>query len=177
MKIVVGSKNPVKLEAVTTGFKAVFPNEKIEVAGVEVASGVHEQPMSDHEMMQGAKNRAQRALAKDKSADYGVGLEGGLHEYEGDWYGRSWMAVLNKEGKIGLGSSVSCYIPPHMMELVHKGKDLRQVCEELYGVEDIGRKEGYFGLLTNNLITRASGYTDGVIMALANFIHPEISRK
>lgn len=176
MKIAVGSENPVKLEAVENGFRKVFPKDNIEVIGVKVKSGVSEQPLSDAEMMKGAKNRAKAALKKVENADYGVGLEGGLNEYNGEWYGRSWMSIIDREGAHGMGSSVSCYIPPKMMRLVHEGKDLKKVCEELFGIKDIGRKEGYYGLLTNNAITRASGYGDGIVMALSNFIRPKIVR-
>ncbi len=173
MKIAVGSENPIKLEAVEDGFRKVFPQEKIDVIGVNAKSGVSEQPLSDAEMMRGAKNRAKSAIKKVAGADYGVGLEGGLNEHDGEWYGRSWMSIIDKKGTRGMGSSVSCYIPPKMMELVHKGKDLKTVCEELFGIEDIGRKEGYFGLLTNNAITRTSGYSDGIVMALSNFVRPK----
>lgn len=173
MIIAVGSKNPVKLEAVENGFRKVFPQESLDVIGVDVKSGVSEQPLSDVEMMKGAKNRAKAALNSVKSAEYGVGLEGGLNEHDGEWYGRSWMSIIDRSGTHGMGSSVSCYIPPKMMKLVHEGKDLKTVCEELFGIQDIGRKEGYFGLLTNNAITRASGYSDGIVMALSNFVRPK----
>lgn len=173
MKIAVGSQNPVKLEAVENGFRKVFIKDNLEIIGVSVKSGVNEQPLSDAEMMKGAKNRAKAALTSVAGADYGVGLEGGLNEHDGEWYGRSWMSIINKNGIHGMGSSVSCYIPPKMMKLVHEGKDLKTVCEELFGIKDIGRKEGYFGLLTNNAITRASGYSDGIVMALSNFVRPK----
>src|SRR5687768_4500395 len=165
MIISVGSLNPVKLHAVEQAFKTVWPKQQLKLDGIAANSGVKEQPLSDQEMLRGAKARAQQVMALAK-ADFGVGLEGGLHKIGDDWFGRSWIVVMDRSGRVGVGSSVSCLIPPAMMDLIHQGKDMNQVCEALYGVKDIGKREGYFGLLTNNLITRASGYRDGVIMAL-----------
>src|SRR5512138_1079348 len=40
MKIAVGSRNPVKIEAVREAFAAAFPDEDVEVSGVEVGAMV-----------------------------------------------------------------------------------------------------------------------------------------
>jgi inosine/xanthosine triphosphatase len=124
-------------------------------------------------MIKGAKKRAQVALTQVEAADYGVGLEGGLHKIDIDWFGRSWIAIVDASGKLGLASSVSCYIPPPMMKLIDEGKTMSEVCEILYGRKDIGKQEGYFGLLTNNHITRAKGYSEAVVMALSTFMSAE----
>ena len=79
MKVVVGSQNPVKLEAVELGIKELWPSKQIELLGMEVDSGINEQPLSDVEMIKGAKKRAHAAITGQKDARYGVGLEGGLH--------------------------------------------------------------------------------------------------
>ena len=47
MKIVVASKNPVKINATDAGFSTYF--EGVEVLGVSVESGVSDQPKSDEE--------------------------------------------------------------------------------------------------------------------------------
>ena len=61
-KVAVGSKNPVKIEAVRLAFKTAWPRKEWAVEGVEVDSGVPDQPMSDEESICGARNRAQRSL-------------------------------------------------------------------------------------------------------------------
>ncbi len=93
LTIAVGSKNPVKCNAVLRGYNQVacfFPPlggmntataPKIE--GIEVPSGVSDQPMSDEETQKGAQNRAMSAYAAYQEL-YGVapflavGLEGGV---------------------------------------------------------------------------------------------------
>ncbi len=49
IKILVGSLNPVKINAVTNAFKIVFPNNEIQCKGTHAPSGVADQPMSANE--------------------------------------------------------------------------------------------------------------------------------
>ncbi len=55
MKILVGSKNPVKLNAVKEAFSLYFEN--IEIVSISVPSNVSDQPINE-ETYEGAKNRA-----------------------------------------------------------------------------------------------------------------------
>ena len=75
MKIAVGSRNPVKIEAVKRAFNKAFG--ECEVIGVSVSSDISNMPISFEEGVKGAKNRAEKAIEKLK-ADFGVGLEGGV---------------------------------------------------------------------------------------------------
>ena len=173
MKIAVGSKNPVKIEAVRLAFAKVWPDKKWEVVGVEVKSGVTDQPMSDKEGIMGAQNRAKRALEKLR-ADYGVGLEGGLQKIGRRWFCCGWLAVVNKKGEVGLGSSARMVVPSAMIRLIKTGKELGEVEDKLFGKSNAKQAEGYFGLMTKNVLTRMQGYRDGVIVALARFIQPQL---
>jgi len=53
MLILVGSKNPVKIESVKEAFEKYFSN--VDVQGVEVSSGVSDQPVNE-DTFRGAKN-------------------------------------------------------------------------------------------------------------------------
>jgi inosine/xanthosine triphosphatase len=96
MKIAVGSENPTKIEAVKNAFTIVWPEESWDVTGHNVGSDISDQPMSDEESIQGAKNRARKALELTK-ADFGVGLEGGLQQIGEYWFDSGWIVVVNKE--------------------------------------------------------------------------------
>lgn len=61
MKVVVGSKNKTKVGAVEKVWKDA------EITSLSVPSGVAAQPFSDEETMQGAINRAKRALEEGSS--------------------------------------------------------------------------------------------------------------
>lgn len=173
MKIAVGSKNPVKIAAVKQAFEKVFPEKQWDVEGIDVASGVSDQPMSDVESITGARNRAEKsrdALA----ADYGVGLEGGLQQIGDAWFDCGWIVILDKSGIEGIGSSVRMHTPDKMIAMVHEGMELGHINDKLFGIENSKQGDGHFGLMTKNAITRTSGYTEAVIAALARFIRPEV---
>lgn len=173
MKIAVGSTNPAKINAVKLAFASVWPREVLEIIGVDVASGVSNQPMSDKESIRGATNRAKRALKKSL-ADFGVGLEGGLHKIDKNWFDKGWMVVIDKKGQMGIGSSINMLTPPEMMRMIQEEKlELGEVNDLIFKRKNSKHAEGHFGLMTKNLITRTDAYKAALISALVRFIHPE----
>lgn len=173
MKVAIGTKNPVKIQAVEEAFTKVWPDKKFEYIGVDVTSGVPDQPMSDGESIMGATNRAQAALEKLNS-DFGVGLEGGLQLIGDKWFDCGWIVVLDSKGHKGVGSSIKMEVPPKMMKLIQEGKELGKVVDILFHVENSKQTNGHFGLMTGKTITRKEGYRDGVIAALAAFINQQV---
>lgn len=173
-KVAVGSKNPVKVEAVRLAFSDVWPEIEWVVNGSDVASGVSDQPMSDKESVKGAINRAKRAL-KELKADFGVGIEGGIQKIGSEYVDSGWVIVFEKSGKMGIGSSIRMHTPHKMMEMVlEKGLELGDACDILFSRKNTKQTEGQFGLLTKNLITRTDAYRSGVLSALVRFINPEL---
>lgn len=172
-KIAVGSENPVKIEAVRLAFSAVWPEEEWVVEGVKVSSGVSDQPMSDSESVRGATTRA-KAAQEALDAEYGVGLEGGMQEIEGEWYDGGWIVVYRKDGVTGKGSTVRMPVPPKMLALIQQGMELGEVDDVVFKKENSKQINGHFGLMTNDVITRTAGYRDGVVAALTLFIHPHL---
>lgn len=173
MRVAVGSQNPVKIKAAKQGLKAVWPKKIWEVSGVDVSSGVSDQPMSDTESIKGARTRARKAIRK-LNADFGIGVEGGLQKIGKNWFDSGWVVVVDKKGKLGIASSIKAHTPPKMVNMVKKGIELGDVDDMLFGRKNSKQAEGHFGLVTNNLITRTRGYKDAVIMALSRFINPSL---
>jgi inosine/xanthosine triphosphatase len=178
MRVAVGSKNPVKIKSVKLAFEALWPERKWQVEGIEVDSGISDQPMSDEESsdeesIEGAYNRARKAL-KELKSDYGVGLEGGLQLTGDHWLDCGWVVAVDKKGNEGIGSTVKMVVPKKMMDMIHDGKELADACDTLFNETNSKHKEGHFGLMTKNQITRTDGYKDGVIAALSFFVHPDL---
>lgn len=173
--VAVGSTNPTKTDPVREVFTKHWKN--VVVKGVSVSSGVADQPMSDEEMYQGALNRAQKALKKVKGAQYGVGIEGGLHKYSYGWFERSIVIIVDRKGTVGIGSSGGLCLPEKIMERIHAGDNLEQAVDSLFGTKQIGKSIGMFGIMTKEVVTRASGVSHGIAFALAPFLHPAIYSK
>jgi len=56
-KVIIGSNNPVKLEATKEAFTVSFPDQLFEYKTYSADSGVSEQPFGIEETRAGAKNR------------------------------------------------------------------------------------------------------------------------
>lgn len=172
--IAVGSKNPVKIAAALKAFEVMFPDQAFEAVGYDADSGVSDQPMSDAETLQGAKNRAAAALKADENAAYGVGMEGGFQEQKEGWFDSHWVVVVERSGKQGIGQSMRIPIPDSFMPEIHAGKELGHVCDEYFGQENVKQGKGYVGLVTNNVIDREHMTKDAVIAALISIVNPTI---
>jgi len=172
MLIAVGSTNPTKIKPVKQVFAYHFKNVK--VIGVNVASGVKEQPLTDKEMYKGALTRAKRSLQSIENADFGVGIEGGLHQYSYGWLERSLVVIIDRKGNIGIGSSGGLVLPNKVIKEIKEGKNLEEIIDKIFGTERIGRGIGMFGVFTKGVVTRSEGVKHGVAFALARFLHKKL---
>jgi inosine/xanthosine triphosphatase len=167
MKIAIGSENPAKLKAAKLAVKKIYPNAKI--FQVRVSSNVNDQPKSEGEAIKGAINRASQAQ-KRLNSDFGIGMEGGIHRIGKKWFECGWIAVVNKKGKIGLGSSARFEVSEKIHKRLLNGEDLAQVIDDLARRKDIAKKEGAMGVLTKGHLPRHKAYSHGIIFAFAPFI-------
>lgn len=168
MRIVVGSKNPVKVGAVAEAFKKYWPES--EVVGVEVSSGVNEQPMSEIETVRGAKNRAQRSIGE---ADYGVGIEGGVCEIEGKLFECAWVAVIDRGGKLGLAGGLYFELPEKIAAKIRAGGELGPLMDEFTGKTNVKQGSGAIGIFTKGELDRKAAYVQIVLSAMIKFVSPE----
>lgn len=167
-KIVVASKNPVKLNATLDGFLRMFPDEQFEVVGVSAASEVSDQPMTDDETYRGAFNRANNAEIAEPSADFWVGLEGGVEIKDDDMETFAWIVIKGKEG-FGKSRSNTIFLPPKVAELVRAGKELGEADDIVFNMTNSKQANGAPGILTGDVITRSQQYANAVILALIPF--------
>ena len=172
--IVVASKNPVKVNASLDGFRKMFPNEIFEVRSVSVSSGVGIQPRSDSEAFQGAWNRVNNASKEIPNADFWVGIEGGIEEKGLDMEAFAWVAVKDKNKKLGKGRTGTFFLPPKIAELIKQGKELGEADDIVFGRTNSKQENGAVGILTDNVVDRTKYYTEAVVLALIPFVNEEL---
>lgn len=157
MKIIVGTKNKAKIEAVSEIMRE-YPHLKgAEVCGTEAASNVSDQPKSLEETVTGAKNRAKFVFA---DCDYGIGIESGLMQVPGSKSGYMDVCVCaifdGKEFHLGLSSAWEFpdVSTTHMM--IHDGLDMSQAINKAGMTKNpqIGSAEGAIGILTKGRMDR-----------------------
>ena len=176
MKIVVASQNPVKLKAVATAFAAMLPDTPAEIIGVNVDSGVSDQPRGDDETRRGARQRADNARKTAPDADFWVGLEGGVDEFGDSLLTFAWMSIASADGRRGETRSVGLPLPPAIKLLVDEGLELGDANDRVFGTVNSKHQGGAFGLLTDGRYTRESVYVEALCVALVPLINPIYSR-
>ena len=169
MQIIVGSTNPVKIQAVQVALHEVYAEAK--VSGVAVPSGVADQPWNDAETRQGAYNRAQ-AVLDQTSADVAVGLEGGVLESEFGLMTSAWCVILDRAGHVGVGGNSCTLLPPSVADHLQRGVELGIAMDRFSGQTNTKHKDGAIGILTDGLVSRQTAYEIIIKMALAPLIHP-----
>ena len=173
-QVIVGSLNPVKIEATRIAFTRVWPEQNWIVNGCAVPSGVSAQPMSFTETIRGARNRAVNALSTSAASLYTVGIEGGLQQIEGQWYDFGWIIIRDRAGNEGIGATIGMAVPPRMIEMIQQGMELGDVIDIVFEKQNSKQVNGHFGLMTHDALTRSAAYADGVVSALSHFIQPNL---
>jgi inosine/xanthosine triphosphatase len=178
MKVLVGSRNPVKLEATKEAFSKYF--DAVEVVGIEVNSKVPNQPIDD-ETFAGAKNRAfeLKRINKERNfkAEFLVGIEGGIKRLFDRRFTFGVMCIMDDKGKIGYGTSPFFELPSHISEELLKGKgtiELGDVMDSLIGEKNTKEKQGAVGHFTKGVMDRKRYYVDGLTVALIPFLNADL---
>ncbi len=172
--IVVASTNPVKIEAARRGFAALFPDVLCRVEGAAVASGVSDQPMSDYETYRGALNRARQARRARPDADYWLGIEGGVQDFDGELLTFAWVVALSASG-FGRSRTATFSLPAAIAALVRQGVELGEADDRVFGRSNSKQANGAVGILTADAIDRTAYYAHAVTLALIPFKHPGLT--
>jgi inosine/xanthosine triphosphatase len=102
-------------------------------------------------------------------------MEGNVHSNSHGMFLGDWVAIIDKNGKIGLGQSASIELPKHIEEKINSGEELGPIIQELMkdDKDTIRHNEGTNGILTNGLYTRVKEFEDATRCALARFVNPD----
>lgn len=173
MKIIVASKNPVKINTTLDGFKKMFPEQEFEIEGVSVPSGVADQPKTDKETFEGANNRSLTAKQQFPNADFWVGIEGGIEDTGTEMTSFAWI-VIQGRNLIGKSRTGTFLLSPKVAELIRSGLELGDADDKIFGMKNSKQQNGAVGILTKDLLTRQSFYEVSVILALIPFKNSDI---
>ncbi len=175
MKIIVGTQNRIKIEAVRETIENYDFLKGAAVEGIEAGSGVDKQPKSIDETVAGAKNRAAAAAT---GADFGVGIEDGLIKVPGTLTGYMNVCVAAFYGgkRFYLGMSAGFEYPPRAVELVEKGLDINEAFYKMKLTDNprIGSSRGAVGILTRNRWQRKDTVKQALVAALIQLDNPDL---
>ena len=174
MKILMGTKNPGKIEGARQAFEKYFDN--IEIEGIAVESNVGAQPVNE-EILQGAKNRIKNlkeyANTNNIKADFYIASEAGITNLLGEWIDINAVVIEDSKGFQSIGTSQGFPIPDKYIEEI-KETELGKVMDRLFSGKELGKGKGGISFLTKDEITRIDLTRNAFIMALSRFINEDI---
>ena len=179
--IALGSDRAAKILAVRASIARVATIDsswaEATVLARPVETNAPAMPLNDWQLMQGARERAlavrDQLRAQRREADIYVGLEGGFHSIsiEGEWHTflRGWAyATDGQNGTFGATPSIS--VPAGLAKKVIEGRrELGLVIDEVAGMKDVRTRQGAWGILSRDLVTRAMSFELALIAAFAPF--------
>ena len=180
-RIALGSDRAAKIMAVRASIARVAEIDSswrnASVVARKVETDAPAMPINDWELMSGARQRAlavrEILVGQKLDADLYVGLEGGFHSIsvDGEWHTflRGWAFVTDGErGSFGMSPSIS--VPEAIVKSVIQGKrELGIVIDEVAGARDVRSRQGAWGVLSRDLLTRSMSFEAALIAAFAPF--------
>jgi len=185
-RIALGSDRAAKIMAVRASIARVAEVDPAwrdaNVVARSVKTEAPAMPLNDWELMSGARQRAlavrEILIAQRLDADLYVGLEGGFHSIsvDGEWHTflRGWAFVTDGQ-RDSFGMSPSIEVPDAIVKDVVEGKrELGIVIDDFAGIRDVRSKQGAWGVLSRDLLTRSMSFEAALIAAFAPFYNPSL---
>lgn len=174
MKILIGTKNPGKIEGAKQAFEKYFKD--VEIEGISVESEVSNQPF-DEEIFIGAKNRINnlKEYAKQNNIepDFYLASEAGITNLLGDWIDINAAVIEDKNGIQSVGTSQGFEIPEKYINEI-KATELGIVMDKIFEGNNLSKGKGGISILTKDIITRIDLTRNAFVMALIKHINGEI---
>ena len=169
-KVVIASKNPVKINATKKAFESVF-NDRFEFEGFSADSLVSDQPMNNLETLTGAMNRLKNI--QHLKADYFVSIEGGVDILDDNYEAFAWI-IISDDKKTGKAKTATFPLPLKISKLIKKGYELGDADDIVFKRSNSKQKNGAVGILSDNLINRTDYYVHAIILALIPFTNSKL---
>ena len=167
-EVAVGTESATKIAAVREALRSIFPQTAITIHASKVDSGVPDQPFGFDQTMQGAVNRATKALERFPESELGIGLEGGVLELRGRLIDFGIVYVLGRNGVSGVGVSEGIALPSRVAELIYNGQELSDAMQHVYGLDTVATRD-CSGYLTNGRLPSEKYYEAPVLTALHDY--------
>ncbi|MCA1623566.1 MAG: DUF84 family protein [Acidobacteria bacterium] len=186
MNIALGTTRASKIAALQTAITRIAEMDSdwrnAEIIPLAVETNSPAMPLTDEELMLGAKSRAEVVqdllLKGDKAAQFYVGLEGGFHtikmENQNYTFLRGW-AYVTDGSRSSFGASPSILVPDLIVKrVVEEKRELGDVIDEVAGENDVRSRQGSWGVFSRDLLARSTSFELALIAAFALFYNAKL---
>ncbi|MDT5293748.1 MAG: inosine/xanthosine triphosphatase [Acidobacteriota bacterium] len=186
MIIALGSARSAKIMALRAACARVGEVDarwkRAELIARPVETDAPRMPLSDMQLMRGARGRAEavRALLGGEGgrADFYVGLEGGFHSITFDGVRQTFLhgwAYVSDGGRGYFGHAPAVTVPAQIVARVERtGRELGDVIDEVAGSTDVRSREGAWGVISRGLLTRSMSFETALVAAFAPFYNARL---
>lgn len=171
MKVLIGTKNPGKIQGAKEALDKYFNN--VEIVGIPVRSNVSDEPV-DLDIYKGARNRVDNLIAyaqeNNIEAEYYLGIESGITNLLGKWVIINIAVIKDKTGYESWGTGPAFSVPDkYVDEIINT--ELGIVMDKVFEQNDLRSGKGGISFLTNDAISRIDITREAFIMALTGQIN------
>ncbi|MHA1976903.1 MAG: DUF84 family protein [Candidatus Hodarchaeales archaeon] len=176
VKVLVASKNPVKIKAASDAFLLFFKDPIIDSQEIVVPTANASQPIGEEQTSEHSKLRVIHARKSYPGYDYYVGIEGGVVKVNSNDARIVVYSSIGQEVSIETIRGCGIPLPLEWYDSLssHRYHELGDLAEQKSGVPDIKKKEGVVGFFSQNYVTRYDILKQSVIMALVPYLNPDI---
>lgn len=175
MKILVASKNPVKINATRQWFIDMLWDQTFAFDGISCSSWVSSQPMDNNETYTWALNRAKNARSQHTKYDFRVGIEWWVERTPLGMELYSWVVILSKTHQWQAKTWIF-YLPKKLADLIDQWTELWDADDIIFWQQNSKQKNWCVWRFTCDKVDRTTWYHQAVVFALIPFKNRSIYR-
>jgi inosine/xanthosine triphosphatase len=168
-KIVLTSKNPVKLSVVKNIVEQLLPDISFEYISLDLDTKKAELFGKEHIVgyMTDILSKARESVS---DAEYYVCMQGGMEDNEGEMHETAYVIVSDSTGRNEVSRCSTFRVPTQVANEVRNGKDFAKSVDEFFKVQDTKTTGGFVSILTKGIVNKESHYSQPFAIALSTLI-------
>lgn len=168
-KIVLTSKNPVKLSVVKNTVEQILPDISFEYVPLDLDAKNAE--LFGKELI---VNYMIDILAKAREfvsgAEYYVCMQGGMEDTGSEMHETAYVMVSDSTGRSEISRCSTFRVPTQVANEVRNGKDFAKSVDEFFKVQDTKTAGGFVSILTKGIVNKESHYSQPFTIALSTLV-------
>ena len=164
MKILLGSKNPSKANAIKLAMQSIGYND-IKITPIDVPSQVSSKPINEETLI-GAQNRNKNLYkyCQENNIDFDwlISIEGGYEQVNNTYFIVTYVSIIDNKNNEFIGKSQGLQISKAM---------LNKVIESIIENSENKKVNGISGYLTNGFYKRDIFDSSAIVSALQSYIN------
>jgi non-canonical (house-cleaning) NTP pyrophosphatase len=171
-KIVILSKNPIKISLVKEVVTHFFPDEDVNYIPLPLEKDGPE-PFGDKEIIKQATESISQAISQIPDASFYIAMEGGMVDVDNRMVEIAKAVIKDVAGDVSISNCTTFDVPPVIAKKVREGADFAVSVDSFFKTKGTKVGGGYFSILTGGLVTKKDHYTQAVASALGKLVHKD----